>query len=252
MRSTANPIVFTKLDLILQRLLDSVQHGYTHVASGQVTPSKASKLASKFDVQNQVFADRNERARRKHTDLGNAKWLCYAKNDVIYWWLLVTHPEQGDHFAHTSEKLVDVTKAGNCLKLEQFELAELPYSKPTKPKPAHYKERSKPTRWTWRLTKEAYEDARHRIIDVVRSGDPYQLTGIIRALYSMPGFGEIRSQVGKLVALYSAEVKRAGLINAPAPIETLRYVRRLPDDGVRLSVLVEAYQRKLDEVKSHV
>lgn len=252
MRSTANPIVFTKLDLILQRLLDSVQHGYTHVTSGQVTPSKASKLASKFDIQYQVFADRNERARRKHTDLGNAKWLCYAKNDVIYWWLLVTHPEQGDHFAHASEKLIDVTKAGGTLKFEQFELVELPYAKPTKPKPAHHKERSKPTRWTWRLTKEAYENARLRIIDNVKSGDPYKLTGIIRALYSMPGFGGIRSQVGKLVALYKSEVKRAGLQNAPATLETLRYVRRLPDDGIRLSVLAEAHHRKLDEVHNHV
>jgi hypothetical protein len=252
MRSTANPIVFTKLDLLLQRLLDSVQHGYTHVASGQVEPSKALRLASKFGINYQVEADKNLRARRKRNGLGNAKWLCYTKNDVVYWWLMVTPPQYGDHLAHASEKLVDVTKAGNALKFERFELVELPYSKPTKPKPANYKEHTKAKRRTWRLNREAYESARLRIIDDVRTGDPFRLTGLIRSLYSMPGFGEIRSQVGKLVALYSAEVKRAGLQNAPAPLDTLRYTRRLADDGIRLSVLAEAYQLKLDEVHNHV
>lgn len=259
MRSTANPLVFTKLDLILQRLLDSVQQGYTHVAIGQVTPCKALRLASKFDIQYQVFADKNLRARRKRNHLGNAKWLCYTKNDVVYWWLMVTPPEYGDHLAHVSEKLADVTKAGNKLKFEQFELVELPYSIPTKCKEERdklgynrYKARTKPTRLTWRLTTEAYENARLRIIEDVRSGDSYKLTGVIRALYAMPGFGGIRSQVGKLVALYNAEVKRAGLLNAPAPLDILRYTRRIADDGIRLSVLTEAYQLKLDEVSRHV
>lgn len=252
MRSTANPIVFTRLELILQRLLDSVQKGYTHVASGQVSPSKALKLASKFDIQYQVFADKNLRARRKRNSLGNAKWLCYIKNDVVHWWLMVTPPTAGNHLAHSTEKLLNVTKVGASLKYEQFELVELPYGKPTKPKPSNYKERNKPRRWTWRLNKEAYENARLRIIEDVRLSDPYNLTGLIRALYSMPGFGEIRSQVGKLVGLYNAEVKRSGLKNAPPPLDKLRYVRRLANNGVRLSVLAESYQQKLDEVNSHV
>ena len=252
MRSTANPLVFTSLELTFQRLLDSVQHGYSHVASGQVTPCKALKLSIKFDVNYQVDADKNLRARRKRNGLGNAKWLCFLKNDVVYWWLMVTPPEAGHHLAHASEMLIDVTKADNALKFEQFELVELPYSKPTKPKPANYKERSKATRWTWRLTKEAYESARVCIIQDVRSSAPYQLTNLIRALYSMPGYGEVRSQVGKLVALYTAEVKRARLQNAPKPLEILRYTRRFADNGIRLSVLAEAYQRRLDEVKCHV
>jgi hypothetical protein len=204
MRSTANPIVFTKLELILQRLMDSVQMGYTHFASGQVTPSKALKLASKFDIQYQVFADKNLRARRKRNSLGNAKWLCYIKNDVVYWWLMVTPPSAGNHLAHTAENLIDVTKA-EALKFEHFELVVLPYGKLTKPKPSNYKERKKPRRWTWRLNKDAYENVRLRIIEDVRLADPYKLTVLISTLYSMPGFGEIRIQVGKLVGLYNAK-----------------------------------------------
>lgn len=56
------------------------------------------------------------------------------------------------------------------------------------------------------------------------------------------------SAVCKLVALYTAEVRRASLQNAPKPLKTLRYVRRLPDSGIRLSVLVECYKQKLAEV----
>lgn len=256
MRANANPIVFTKLELILQRLLDSVQQGYTLVASGQVAPSKAPKLASKFDIQYGVFADKNLRARRKRNGLGNAKWLCYVKNDVVNWWLLVTPPDVGGHLAHVLEDLVDVKKSGCALKFEQFELVELPYSKPNKCQSEHvkqrYKARTKPTRLTWRMSAESYENARQRIINDVRSGDSYQLTGIIRALYLMPGFGGIRSQVGKLVSLYSGEVKRAGLRDAPAPLNTLRYTRRLANDGIRLGILAEAHKRKLDEVSRHV
>lgn len=137
MKSTANPLVFTKLELILQRLLDSIQQGYTHVASGQEAPSKSLKLASKFDIQYQVFADKNLRARRKRNALSNARWLCFVKQ-----------------------------------------------------------------------------------------GDSFQLTRVIRALYTRPRFRGLRSQVGKLVVL--------------------------ADDCIRLGVLAEAYQQKLDGVKNHV
>ena len=247
MRSTANPLVFNKLELILQRLLDSVNHGYTHVVSGQVAPSKALRLASKFEINYQIFADKNLRSRRKRNGLGNAKWLCYIENDKLFSWLMVTPITAGNHFAHASENLVDVTKAGNRLTFKEFELVELPYAKLTKPKD-YYKERAKPSRLTWRLTEESYQDMRSRIIDDVRSGDLYKLFSIIRHLYSLPGFGEIRRQVGKLVALYMAEVKRAGISNAPQPHKTLRYTRRLADQGIRMSVLVEAYKSKLGEV----
>ena len=248
MRSTANPLVFNKLELILQRLLDCVNHGYTHVVSGQVAPSKALRLASKFEINYQVFADKNLRSRRKRNGLGNAKWLCYIENDKLFSWLMVTPQEAGNHFAHSSEKLVDVTKAGNSLTFKEIELVELPYAKLNKPKKDYYKERAKPSRLTWRLTGDSYQNMRSRIIDDVRSGDLYKLFSIIRYLYSLPGFGEIRRQVGKLVALYMAEVKRAGISNAPQPLKTLRYTRRLADHGIRMSVLAEAYKCKLGEV----
>lgn len=252
MRSTANPIVFTRLELILQRLLDSVQHGYTHVVNGEVSAHRALSLATKFDIQYQVFADKNLRARRKRNGLGNAKWLCLSRRDKVYWWLLVNAPDLGAHFAHTSEKLIDVEKSLNALRFEGYELVQLPHLKPTKCKPANFKERSNQTRLTWRLSAGAYESFRCRIIEDVRSGCPSRLISLIRELYSLPGFGGVRSQVGKLVALYCAEVKRAGIKNAPKPLEVLRYVRRLRDDGIRLSLLAQAHQQKLDEAKNHV
>lgn len=41
---------------------------------------------------------------------------------------MVTSPESGAHFAHTSEKLVDITKAKSRLQVEQFELIKLAYN----------------------------------------------------------------------------------------------------------------------------
>lgn len=247
-KSQANPLVFTKLELVLQRLCDSVQAGYSHVISGEVSPAKAGNLAAKFDITYQICADKNLRARRKRNGLGNARWVTYLKDDTVYWWLLVTHPDSGAHAAHSCEKLVDVTEANSRLKVGQFELVKLAYSKPTKPPKPNYKARTKATRYTWRMTPESYQNARDYVIEQIRSQNNHALIRLIYELYSHPGFGEIRSQVGKLVSLYQSEIKRAGISNAPKPLETLRYVRRLPDSGIRLSVLVERYKLKIAEV----
>lgn len=248
MKSQANPLVFTKLELVLQRLSDAVQAGYTHVTSGEVSPEKAGKLAAKFDINYQICADKNLRARRKRNGLGNSRWVTYLKDDTVYWWLLVTAPDTGAHAAHSFEKLVDVTEANSLLKVEHFELVKLAYSKPTKPPKPNYKARVKATRYTWRMTLESYQNYRDHVIEQVRSHNHQVLIRLIYELYSLPGFGEVRSQVGKLVALYQNEVKRAGSTNAPKPLETLRYVRRLPDDGIRVSFLVARYKEKLAEV----
>lgn len=251
MRNTANPVIFEKLEIILQRLLDGIQDGYTNVVFGQVSLNKALRLVAKFDIKYQVFADKNLRARRKRNGMGNAKLLCLSKNGIIYWWLMVTPPNAGEHLAHISEKLTDFTKATNTLSFGKFELVQLPYSKPCKVKPTNYKERNKATRLTWRLTTAEYENFRIRIIEDVRTSEYYKLFGLIRAIYSMPGFGGIRSQVGKLVKLYSAEIKRAGVKNAPPPLKSLPYIRRLADRGIRLSVLVEGNQFGLAEDNGH-
>ena len=252
MRSNANPIVFTKLELILQRLLDSFQHGYTQFTSGEVPLNKACAFVKKFNIQYQVDADKNLRARRKRNGLGNAKLLLLIRKEKLYWWLLVTAPDLGSHHAHISEKLIDLEKSSNRLRFEGFELGELPYSKPKKSKPSNYKERSNRARWTWRLSKDAYESIRFRIIEDVRSGCKSKLISLISGLYSLPGFGGVRSQVGKLVALYRAEVKRSAIKDAPKPLKVLKYVRRIRNDGIRLSCLVDAYKQKLDDAKGYV
>ncbi len=251
MKSQQNPLIYTKLELVLQRLNDAVGSGYKHVICGEISPAKVGALFKKFDINYQISADKNLRARRKRNCLGNAKWIAYLKSDRIYWWLLVTPPSFGNHFAHSAEQLLDVTKPEYRLKFEQFELVKLAYAKPTKPtkpvKPS-YKPRLKPARDTWRITLDDYESLRCQIIEVVRTSHAGALVGLIHYLYSLPGFGGVRSQVGKLVALYQSEVKRAGIVNAPKPLDTLHFVRRLANTGIRLSVLVESYKIKLAEV----
>lgn len=251
MKSQQNPLIYTKLELVLQRLNDAVGSGYNHVVCGEISPAKVGVLVRKFDINYQISADKNLRARRKHNGLGNAKWIAYLKNDGIYWWLLVTSPSFGSHFAHSAEKLLDVTNPEHRLKFEQFELVKLAYGKPTKPIKPSYQPRVKPARDTWRITLDNYESLRCQIIEEIRNSHAGALVGLIHYLYSMPGFGGIRSQVGKLVALYQNEVKRAGILNAPKPLTTLHFVRRLANTGIRLSVLVESYKIKLAEVVHH-
>lgn len=79
MKKQANPLVYTNLELSLQRLSDGLQAGYTHIVNGEVSADKAQHLANRFDINYQICADKNLRARRKRNGLGNAKWIAYLK-----------------------------------------------------------------------------------------------------------------------------------------------------------------------------
>lgn len=86
------------------------------------------------------------------------------------------------------------------------------------------------------------------MIEQVRTRNKQALFKVVLDLYSLPGFGEIRSQVGKLVALYRHEVKRNEISDAPDPLKILPYLRRMANIGIRLNDLVKSYKQKLVEV----
>ncbi len=238
----------------MQRLCDGVIQGYTHWVAGSVDIGRCQKLVKKFDLTYQVLADRNLRVNRKRAEIGNARLYLWHTNGTIRWWLLVTAPEKGEHAAHSIEKLKNALEKSGRIEIDGFELVRFPKKKggTTKQKSSEtgakqnnstvkpkQKNASSETKWTWRMNESKYQNWRDSIIDTVRKGSSNNMHQMLYQLWSSPGFAGIRSQVGKLAALYRAEVQRSSRKDAPMPPKRLPYVRRLRDDGVSVAQLLK-------------
>lgn len=219
----------------MQRIADAVSHGFTHHISGAVSIDKLPRLVAKFDLNFQVFVDRNVRARRKREKLGNVQMVLWHNNGMVRWWLLATAPEEGEHHIHKAEKLRNALDRAGRIEIDGFELVRLPKKEKEKEKENF---REKATCLTWRMSEQKYQEWRLSIIDAVRSRSTNSMHHLLYRLYSSPGFSGIRSQIGKLAALYHAEIKRASIKEAPKPPKRLNYVRRLKQSGITLLQLV--------------
>ena len=226
-------VVFKSRNLVLQRLADHVVHGNSHYCAGTVPVNRCAKLIAKFDLNYNILADRNKRARRKRADLGNAAMLLFHNGEVIQWWLLVTEPSGGNHAAHQIEKLRDALSRDGRIQLDGYELVRLP------------KKTGNGTKFTWRMTDGTYQNWRDSIIHTVRTGSPNTMHNMLYRLWSCPGFSGVRSQIGHLVALYKAEVRRAGRKDAPQPPKRLPYIRRLKTQGMTLAQLSRETKAKI-------
>ncbi len=206
--------VHDKKEVAMQRISDAATRGYPLYCNGSVSTEKLPRLIDKFCINYQVDADKNARAYRQRKGLGNAKLIIWKKSDdTVLWWLHVT--ENGEHAARDLESLKDSRK--HRVRCEDFELVLLTKKGEAKP------------RMTWRFTTVKYTEHREAIISAVRSKNPVSMTRTIAIAFFAQGCGfyGARSQIGKLAALYRAEISRNSINNAPALPATLRYVRRL-------------------------
>ncbi len=217
---TPDPVIFTARNVLMQAILDAVVHGYTHHVSGGTPLPKLKHTIDVFALNYMAFADRHERARRKRHGLGNTRALLLARGDRVEWWLLATSPDAGKHPVHETDNLSDAHQPGQRIVIDGYEIVRVP-------KPG-----SSTSKLTWRMTDRKCQGLRDYIIETVRSRSHSQMHKMLYQLYSTPGFAGIRSQVGKLVALYRAEVKRSGIKDAPRPPRHLHYLRRIPHAGV--------------------
>lgn len=218
-----NPVVFDRKTVFMQRLADFVRLGYRHYVLGEVRPDRAWALASKFRRLYEVHLHRNQRARARANGEGSAYvlwWQPHAESVVFA--LLLT---PGQHAARQLEKLLDAAERDGRMTLGDYELVQRP--RDGKAAPA----------WTWRLTEEAYEGWRARVLEVVRGGNDFVVQQLITDLTATPGFAGVREQVKKLKALFRAEwARRRGKQSMPT-LPRQRFVQRLENKGQRLSAV---------------
>jgi hypothetical protein len=224
--------------LLMQRLLDSVRHGYHRYTAGTVPAERALALCAKFDKRYGVALNVNQRNYRKKQGQGNARLLLadLDKNGTLHWFLLVS---AGVHAANEMERLHDALNRGSRIRVTGYELLEL----------TREKNKGGGVRLTWRMTDEAFRTWHHSIRAVMRaSRGAEDVTELVRSLYQTPGFGATRVQVGKLVAFLRGEWIRAGrdLKDLSLP-GNLPYVRRIADQPYAVTDWLREQEKQPDE-----
>ena len=218
-----DPLVFDRKNVFMQRLADFVRLGFVHYVVGEVRVDRARALSLKFRRLYEVHLHRNQRARLRA--LGEASAYCLwwrSHTDTVAFALLLT---KGPHAARQLEQLSDATERAGRLVLGDYELVQRP--RPDAQKPA----------WTWRMTEEAYEGWRARILQVVRAGNPFTVGQLVDDLMSTPGFAGVREQVKKLKSLFRSEWKRRRGNQPALVLPRQRFVQRLSNRGTRLSTM---------------
>ena len=222
-----DPFVHDRKTVFMQRLADYVRMGYRHYAYGEVPVERAAPLAVKFSRLYAVHLSRNQNARLRRDGQAAARMLLWQgqENWVVFFLLLTP----GQHAAYQLEEMRQVRDRSTRLTLGDYELVQ------------RQRSGTKVPSWTWRLTPDAYEGWRCRILEVCRGGNDYVVQQCIDGMLCMPGFSGIREQVKKLKWLFVAEWKRRRPDAAKNPMTGARqrYVQRLANSGHRLSQLVK-------------
>lgn len=224
-----DPLVLTNQAVAMQRIADYVRSGHVFWTAGEVTMARAKSLVHKFDRLYGIGRTRNQRATDQSHGVAGATLILYCPHTpersphtgTIRWVLLVS---AGNHAAHTVEHLQDARNRASRLRWSDYELVQI--ARPGQLKPA----------WSWRLQQQAYDDWRHRIIQAIRHQNRFDYESALDTLYHLPGFSGVRVQGKKLLHLYATEWARRFGEKLPMG-RRLRYVQRLPSEGIRLSTL---------------
>lgn len=228
-----DPLVLANQAAAMQRIADYVRSGHVFWTSGEVPMARARTLVHKFDRLYGIGRTRNQRATDKSHGVAGATLILYCPHTSdglphagkIRWVLLVT---AGDSPAHTVEKLQDARIRESRLRWGDYELLQI--ARPGQVKPA----------WSWRLQQLAYDDWRHRILETVRHKNPFEIDQLRTGLTRFPGFSGVRVQGKKLLTLFKQTWERSHRGEFPA-LGRLRYVQRLPNQGIRLSALLRHF-----------
>lgn len=226
-----DPLVLANQAVAMQRIADYVRSGHVFWTSGEVTIAKAKALVQKFDHLYGIGRTRNQRATDRSHGVAGATLILYCPHtsdespptDKIRWVLLVS---AGDNPAYAVEKLQDARDRVTRLRWGDYELLQI--ARPGQLKPA----------WSWRLRQTVYDDWRHRIIQVVRQKNRFECAHLQAALLRLPGFSGVRVQGKKLLHLFRMEWGRS--FGEKVVMGPLRYVQRLPNQGLPLSWLLRS------------
>lgn len=231
MAKTADPFVFTKKTVLMQRISDAVRLGHTRYVVGVTTLEKTRALAEKFDRLYQPNLEKTAAHRARKAGKATTRlFFLNLKGEAVWWILLATDGEFA--IGDDREKWRDPIAKGSRVELDGYELVQV--TKPGLKNPA----------WTWRYTRKRHDDLREAVVLAIRTRHDADLRQLIQTIWRTPGFSGARDQALKFRDLIQAEWKRSrGPAEAlPEIPKRLGYVRRLKDVGKAASSLLRDFK----------
>lgn len=224
---TADPFIFTKKTVFMQRLADLVRLGHTRYVAGETTLEKAPRLAEKFTRLYDVNMEKTAASRARKTGRATARLLFWqAGGERVGWVLLATDGEMT--VGNDLERWADPTAKGSRITLTGYELVQVT------------KQGTKRPAWTWRYTRQQHDGLRESVLHAIRTRNDAELKQLIQTIWRTPGFSGARDQALKFKDLIEAEWKRSRSPGEALPEipKRLGYVRRLKDVGKPASSLL--------------
>lgn len=233
-----DPFVITKKTVFMQRISDLVRSGHHLYVMGKIGAEKGYYLAEKF---NKLYL-----VDRTHLQASRARKAGEATSRLLFWhpkedatdlrWILLRSEGEDYLPVDAGENWVSALEDRTRITIDGYELVRM-----TKPG------RSTPV-WTWKYTRSQYDDIRTAIVAAIRHGNEEGLKQLIHTLWRSPGFSGVREQVKKIKDFIRSEWKRTRKNSESFPEipEHLGFVRRLPDKGDKLSVVLKKLAKLSD------
>ncbi|WP_395398592.1 hypothetical protein ACHMW6_00215 (plasmid) [Pseudoduganella sp. UC29_106] len=225
-KNLVDPFVFTKKTVFMQRLSDLVRSNHSRYILGTISIDKAPYFAAKMDLNYSCFANKVTAHRERQRGNASSRLLFLSQENTTHltWVLLVTEGKWQSPYAG-NEKWLDPIE--DRITISGYELVRHIRSGNAKPS------------WTWRYTGARYDELRNMVVMAIRRHRADELRNLIDSLWRSPAFAGVREQIKKFAQLIKAEWTRSGVGDMPEIPKGLGFVRRLPDKGKKLSMLIK-------------
>ncbi len=224
--SAKNPYIYTKKTVWMQRISDAVRAGSSLYIQGSTKLGKVAFRTQNFDERFGINRTKKDDYLWRKSGKKIVKWIGYFDGKEHVHWVLLLAPGKENDESLATERWRSV--ADERIRHAGYELMRV--TKPGTQRPA----------WTWRYTREQYQNLRDEMISLIRLRHDKLLEQWIFSTARSPGFSGVREQVKRLWKLLRAEWKRARskTEKMPAIPANIGYVRRLPDVGAPWAELI--------------
>jgi hypothetical protein len=222
--SPANPYIFTKKTVWMQRVARTVSDGATLYIQGSTRLENAAFKSVEFHKRFRINEAKHRAIQARKNGEPVHRW--FAWTDYYGWvhWVLLREPGKQLEITEKWRNVVD-----DRIKSTGYELIR------------RTREGSQNPAWTWRYTREQEHALRDAVVTAIRRRHDAVVVQLIRTMRSTPGFAGAREQAKKWFALVRSEWTRSrSKSEAMPPIPShIGYVRALKEVGSTWSEIMK-------------
>jgi hypothetical protein len=222
--SPANPYIFTKKTVWMQRVARTVSDGATLYIQGSTRLENVAFKAVEFHKRFRINEAKHRAIQARKQGNPVNRWFAWTDHMGLVHWVLLHEPGTR---VDATEKWCNVVD--DRIKSTGYELVR------------RTREGSQKPAWTWRYTREQEHALRDALVAAIRQRQDIIVIQLIHTMHSTPGFAGAREQVKKWFALLRSEWTRSrkkSEVMPPIP-SCIGYVRALKEVGSTWSELMK-------------